>query len=78
MAFPRTEQIAPFRILFEPNSIRSECSVPLSDRRRTPGLGRYVPRIRDVAEAAELNVIVATGVHAFLELPNFIAYRSTG
>ena len=41
-----------------------------------PGLGRYVPRIREVAEAADLNVIVATGVYAFLELPNFLAYRS--
>ena len=41
-----------------------------------PGLGRYIPRIREVAEAADLNVIVATGVYAFLELPNFLAYRS--
>jgi phosphotriesterase-related protein len=41
-----------------------------------PGLGRYIPRIREVAEAADLNVIVASGVYAFLELPNFLAYRS--
>jgi phosphotriesterase-related protein len=41
-----------------------------------PGLGRYIPRIREVAEAADLNIIVATGVYAFLELPNFLAYRS--
>ena len=41
-----------------------------------PGLGRYIPRIREVAEAADMNVIVATGVYAFLELPNFLGYRS--
>ncbi len=41
-----------------------------------PGLGRYIPRIRTVAEAADMNVIVATGVYAFLELPNFLGYRS--
>jgi phosphotriesterase-related protein len=40
-----------------------------------PGLGRYVPRIREVAEAADINIIVATGVYAFIELPNFLAYR---
>ena len=40
------------------------------------GLGRYIPRIRTVAERADLNIIVATGVYAFLELPNFLGYRS--
>ena len=47
-----------------------------SSIRPLPGLGRYIPRIREVAEAADLNIIVATGVYAFLELPNFLAYRS--
>jgi phosphotriesterase-related protein len=42
-----------------------------------PGLGRFVPRVRTVAEAADLNIVVATGVYAFLELPNFLAYRGT-
>ncbi|HUO69490.1 MAG TPA: hypothetical protein VMU39_01835 [Solirubrobacteraceae bacterium] len=42
-----------------------------------PGLGRYIPRITEVAERAGINIIVATGVYAFLELPNFLAYRST-
>jgi len=41
-----------------------------------PGLGRYVPRIREVSERADVNIIVATGVYAFLQLPNFLAYRS--
>jgi len=40
-----------------------------------PGLGRYVPRVREVAQAAGLQVIVASGVYAFLELPGFLAYR---
>jgi phosphotriesterase-related protein len=42
-----------------------------------PGLGRYVPRVREVALAAGLQVIVASGVYAFLELPGFLAYRPT-
>lgn len=42
-----------------------------------PGLGRYVPRVAEVAQAAGLQVIVASGVYAFLELPGFLAYRPT-
>jgi phosphotriesterase-related protein len=41
-----------------------------------PGLGRYIPRIQTVNRGVDLNIIVATGVYAFLELPNFLAYRS--
>jgi phosphotriesterase-related protein len=41
-----------------------------------PGLGRYIPRIQRVNEAVDLNIIVATGVYAFMELPNFLASRS--
>jgi phosphotriesterase-related protein len=41
-----------------------------------PGLGRYIPRIRTLNEALDLNIIVATGLYAFLELPNFLAARS--
>lgn len=40
-----------------------------------PGLGRYIPRIQKVNDAVDLNIVVATGVYAFLELPNFLAYR---
>ena len=39
------------------------------------GLGRFVPRLQRINAEADLNVIVATGVYAFLELPNFLAYR---
>jgi phosphotriesterase-related protein len=41
-----------------------------------PGLGRYIPRIQRVNEAVDLNIIVATGLYAFLALPNFLTYRS--
>jgi phosphotriesterase-related protein len=41
-----------------------------------PGLGRYIPRIRTINEGVDLNIIVATGLYAFLALPNFLTYRS--
>ena len=41
-----------------------------------PGLGRYIPRIQRVAAEVDLNIVVATGVYAFLELPGFLGYRS--
>jgi len=41
-----------------------------------PGLGRYIPRIQRVNAEVDLNIVVATGVYAFLELPNFLGYRS--
>jgi phosphotriesterase-related protein len=41
-----------------------------------PGLGRYIPRIQRVNAEVDLNIVVATGVYAFLELPNFLHYRS--
>ena len=41
-----------------------------------PGLGRCIPRIQRVNAEVDLNILVATGVYAFLELPNFLGYRS--
>ena len=41
-----------------------------------PGLGRFIPRIQRINAEVDLNIIVATGFYAFLELPNFLAYRS--
>ncbi len=40
------------------------------------GLGRDIPRIQRINAEVELNIVVATGVYAFLELPSFLAYRS--
>lgn len=41
-----------------------------------PGLGRNIARIKRINEAVDLNIIVASGVYAFLALPNFLGYRS--
>jgi len=43
-----------------------------------PGLGRNIPRIQRINAEVDLHILVATGVYAFLELPNFLHYRSTG
>lgn len=40
-----------------------------------PGLGRFIPRIQELNARVDLNIVVASGVYAFLELPNFLAYR---
>ena len=41
-----------------------------------PGLGRNIPRIQRINAEIDLNIVVATGIYAFLELPNFLHYRS--
>jgi phosphotriesterase-related protein len=41
-----------------------------------PGLGRFIPRIQRINAEVDINIVVATGVYAFLELPNFLGYRS--
>ncbi len=40
------------------------------------GLGRYIPRIQRINAEVDLNIVVATGVYAFLELRGFLAYRT--
>ena len=40
------------------------------------GLGRDIPRILRVNEGVDLNIVVATGVYAFVELPGFLGYRT--
>jgi phosphotriesterase-related protein len=40
------------------------------------GLGRNVERVQRINAEVDLNIIVASGVYAFLEMPNFLAYRS--
>jgi len=41
-----------------------------------PGLGRFIPRLQRINGEVDLNIVVATGVYAFLELPMFLANRS--
>jgi len=40
------------------------------------GLGRDIPRIQRVAAGTRLQIVVATGIYAFLEVPNFLATRA--
>src|SRR5207245_9001038 len=35
------------------------------------GLGRYIPRIQKVAEQTDLNIVVATGLYPYDEVPHY-------
>lgn len=39
------------------------------------GLGRYIPRIVRVAEQVEINIVVATGIYTYDDVPNFFRMR---
>ena len=41
-----------------------------------PGLGRSIPRVQRINAEVDLNIVVASGVYAFIELPNFLHYRT--
>jgi phosphotriesterase-related protein len=44
-----------------------------------PGLGRYIPRVQRVAaEVPGLNIIVATGLYCFDDVPHYYAHRGPG
>jgi phosphotriesterase-related protein len=40
------------------------------------GLGRFIPRIQRINAEVDLNIVVATGLYAFMELSQFFRYRS--
>jgi phosphotriesterase-related protein len=42
------------------------------------GLGRYIPRIQEIAAETELNIIVATGIYTYCDLPHYFQYRGPG
>lgn len=42
------------------------------------GLGRYIPRIQRIAEQTPVNIVVATGLYVFEELPHAYHYRGPG
>jgi phosphotriesterase-related protein len=42
------------------------------------GIGRYIPRVQRIAEQVDLNIVVATGIYAYQELPHQYAYRGSG
>jgi phosphotriesterase-related protein len=39
------------------------------------GLGRYVPRVARINAEVDLNIVVATGLYTFDEIPHFLHYR---
>src|SRR4051794_40732534 len=39
------------------------------------GLGRYIPRIQHVNAEVDINIVVATGLYTFDEIPHFFHYR---
>jgi phosphotriesterase-related protein len=39
------------------------------------GLGRYIPRIQRIAEQVDLNVVVATGLYTYADVPFFFHHR---
>jgi phosphotriesterase-related protein len=42
------------------------------------GLGRYIPRIQRIAAQTDLNIIVATGVYTYNDVPFYFHYRGPG
>ena len=42
------------------------------------GLGRYIPRIQRIAAQVDLNIVVATGLYAYEEMPHQYSYRGPG
>jgi len=42
------------------------------------GLGRYIPRIQRIAGKIELNIIVATGVYTYNDVPFYFHFRGPG
>jgi phosphotriesterase-related protein len=42
------------------------------------GLGRYIPRIARIAAATQLNIVVATGLYTFDDIPMYFHYRGPG
>lgn len=42
------------------------------------GLGRYVPRVRDIAEQVDISIVVATGLYTYDDVPMFFRFRGPG
>jgi phosphotriesterase-related protein len=42
------------------------------------GLGRYVPRVRQIAERVDVNIVVATGLYTYDDVPMFFRFRGPG
>ncbi len=42
------------------------------------GLGRYIPRIQTIADATDINIIVATGLYTYNDVPHYFHFRGPG
>ncbi len=42
------------------------------------GLGRYIPRIQKIAEQTSINIIVATGIYTYNDVPFYFHFRGPG
>lgn len=42
------------------------------------GLGRYIPRIRQIARETKINIIVATGIYTYHDAPLYFHFRGPG
>ena len=42
------------------------------------GLGRYVPRIAQIAAATDLNIVVATGLYTYNDIPMYYHFKGPG
>ncbi|GAB3279068.1 phosphotriesterase family protein [Parasphingorhabdus pacifica] len=42
------------------------------------GLGRYIPRVERINNAVDINIVAATGLYTFAELPHLFTYRGPG
>jgi phosphotriesterase-related protein len=42
------------------------------------GLGRYLPRVQKIAAEVDLNIVVATGLYTYNELPHYLSLRGPG
>ncbi|HEY6334219.1 MAG TPA: phosphotriesterase-related protein [Blastocatellia bacterium] len=42
------------------------------------GLGRYIPRIQRIAEQTDLNILVATGIYTYNDVPMYFHFRGPG
>src|SRR5438105_15383823 len=42
------------------------------------GLGRYIPRIRQIAQQTNINIIAATGIYTYHDAPLYFHFRGPG
>lgn len=42
------------------------------------GLGRYIPRIQRIAAATDLNIVAATGLYTYNDVPHYFHFRGPG